>query len=417
MTAALALVRGDRQARRFFAAHTQSSLGSGAAYVALLLLAYNRFHSPWAITLVLLADFLPAIALGPLLGAAVDRFGRRRCAVIADAARALAFAGIFFAPSFAFTVALALVAGIGTALFKPAVLAGLPNLVDDERLPAATSLYGAIADLGHTLGPALAGAALLVTGPRELLLANAITFALSAVLVAGVDLGAPAASDGRRPSLIAEAREGVSVTLRMPGIRTLLIGSSLAVLAAGMTNVGELQLATVSLHAGDAGFSIFVALSGIGIVAGSLAAGGGGEAASLRRRYLLGLVAMAAGMLVAGLAPVFAAAAVAFVALGGGNGLASVTEQLLVQRTVPDELLGRAFGVKSALISSAFAASLLLGGLVTSLVGPRVLFAIAGAGLLCAAAWSAARLSGEAGVQRRHDRRAELRSGVAPDLG
>ena len=416
MTAALALLRGDRQARRFFAAHTQSSLGSGAAYVALLLLAYNRFHSPWAITLVLLADFLPAIALGPLLGAAVDRFGRRRSAVVADAARALAFAGIWLAPSFALTVAFALIAGIGTALFKPAVLAGLPRLVDDEHLPAATSLYGAIADLGHTLGPALAGAALLVTGPRELLLANAITFAASALLIARVDLGAPA-SDARerRPSLFAEARDGISVTLRIPKVRTLLIGSSLAVLAAGMTNVGELQLAKGSLHAGDAGFSIFVALSGIGIVAGSLAAGSG--RGSLTRRYLFGLVAMAGGMLVAGLAPVFAVAAVAFVALGGGNGLASVSEQLLVQRTVPDELLGRAFGVKSALISSAFAASLLLGGLGTALVGPRALFAVAGAGLLCAAGWSGARLTGEARVQRRHDRGAELRAGIAPDLG
>jgi MFS family permease len=416
MTAALALLRGDRQARRFFAAHTQSSLGSGAAYVALLLLAYNRFHSPWAITLVLLADFLPAIALGPLLGAAVDRFGRRRSAVIADASRAIAFAGIWLAPSFALTVAFALIAGVGTALFKPAVLAGLPNLVDDERLPAATSLYGAIADLGHTLGPALAGAALLVTGPRELLLANATTFAVSAALIARVDLGAPANdASQRRPSLFAEARAGISVTLRIPTIRTLLIGSSLAILAAGMTNVGELQLAKTALHAGDAGFSIFVALSGVGIVAGSLAAGSGGS--SLTRRYLLGLVAMAGGMLAAGLAPVFAVAAVAFVALGGGNGLASVSEQLLVQRTVPDELLGRAFGVKSALISSAFAASLLLGGLASSLVGPRALFAIAGAGLLCAAAWSAARLSGEAGVKRRHDGRAELSSSIAPDLG
>jgi predicted MFS family arabinose efflux permease len=296
------------------------------------------------------------------------------------------------------------------------VLAGLPNLVDDERLPAATSLYGAIADLGHTLGPALAAAALLVTGPRELLLANAITFAVSAFLIARVDLGAPStAVSERRPSLLTEARDGISVTLRIPTVRTLLVGSSLAMLAAGMTNVGELQLAKTGLHAGDAGFSIFVALSGIGIVAGSLVAGGGGG--SLARRYLLGLVAMAGGMLAAGLAPVFAVAAVAFVALGGGTGLASVSEQLLIQRTVPDELLGRAFGVKSALISSAFAASLLLGGLLTALVGPRALFAIAGIGLLCAAAWSASRLGVEARVQRRHDRRAELRPGVAPDLG
>jgi hypothetical protein len=54
-------------------AHAQSALGTGAAAVALVVLAYKRFHSPWAITLVLLADFLPAMVLGPLFGAAVDR--------------------------------------------------------------------------------------------------------------------------------------------------------------------------------------------------------------------------------------------------------------------------------------------------------------------------------------------------------
>ena len=46
-------------ARLFFLAHAQSSLGTGAGYVALLVLAYKRFPSPWAVALVLLADFFP----------------------------------------------------------------------------------------------------------------------------------------------------------------------------------------------------------------------------------------------------------------------------------------------------------------------------------------------------------------------
>jgi len=75
----------------------------------------------------------------------------------------------------------------------------VPLGVAGGDLPALLpDVYGAIADLGHTLGPALAGAALLVTGPRELLLANAITFAVSAVLIARVDLGAPAAGEGAK---------------------------------------------------------------------------------------------------------------------------------------------------------------------------------------------------------------------------
>ena len=78
-------------ARRFFAAHAQSCLGTGLAYVALPLLAYERFDTPWAIAAVLLPDLLPSIVLGPLLGALVDRIGWRTCAVVADAIRCLAF--------------------------------------------------------------------------------------------------------------------------------------------------------------------------------------------------------------------------------------------------------------------------------------------------------------------------------------
>lgn len=394
MTAALALLRGERRARRFFLAHTQSSLGTGAAYVALLVLAYQRFRSPWAVTLVLLADFLPATLLGPILGAAVDRFGRRRCAVIADVLRALVFVGLGLASSFVLIVALALLAGLGTALFRPAILAGLPSMVEEDSLPAATSLYGAINDLGHTVGPALAAGILLVAGAPAVMFANGATFALSALLVGSIEFGGVVPSRAGeeragRSSLLADARAGLTITMGLPSLRTLLFGSSIAVLSVGMMNVGELQLAKVTLHAGNLGFSALVAISGVGIVAGSLVAASGGSSSSLKRRYLIGLVAMGGGMLAAGVAPVFAIAAAAFAFTGAGNGVSATYEQLLVQRTAPKEALGRVFGVKSMLISGAFGASFLCGGAISSLVGTRALFIAAGAGVLCAWAWSA----------------------------
>ena len=45
------LLRRSKLARWYFAALAQSSLGTGAAAVALLLVAYERFQSPWAIGL------------------------------------------------------------------------------------------------------------------------------------------------------------------------------------------------------------------------------------------------------------------------------------------------------------------------------------------------------------------------------
>src|SRR3712207_2972473 len=94
MSRAWELLRRERRARTFFAVFTQSALGTGAAYVALLLVAYERSGSTWALSLVLLADLLPAMVLGPLFGAAADRWSRKSCAIAADLMRAVAFAAL-----------------------------------------------------------------------------------------------------------------------------------------------------------------------------------------------------------------------------------------------------------------------------------------------------------------------------------
>src|SRR3954471_909305 len=141
------LLLREPRARLFFWAHAQSSLGTGAGYTGLLLIAYDRYPGAWGITLVLLADFLPAIVLGPIFGAAADRWSRRACAVVSDVLRAGAFIGIALVGSIEATVALALVAGFGAGLFQPAILAGLPSLVKEDRVPAVMSLYGSIREV------------------------------------------------------------------------------------------------------------------------------------------------------------------------------------------------------------------------------------------------------------------------------
>src|SRR3954451_6659272 len=101
----------------FSVAHAQGALGDAAGYVALLLLAYERMGSAWAATALTLADFGPAMLLGPLLGALVDRQGRLRSAIASDVIRAAAFGGLLFVHDPAGMLALALLAGVGTALF------------------------------------------------------------------------------------------------------------------------------------------------------------------------------------------------------------------------------------------------------------------------------------------------------------
>src|SRR4051794_41923221 len=104
-------LRGERRARAFLLTYLQSSLGTGAAAVALFVLAYDREPSPWSITLVLLAYDLPPGLLGPFVGALVDRVSRRWCVIAADLIRVAAFAGIAVVDSVEATAAFAFVAG------------------------------------------------------------------------------------------------------------------------------------------------------------------------------------------------------------------------------------------------------------------------------------------------------------------
>jgi MFS family permease len=381
------LLQAERGSRLFFLALAQSALGNGAAYVALLLVAYDRWPSPWAISLVLLADLMPAMLLGPVFGAVADRWSRRWCAVGADVVRAVAFIGIALVDVFAATVVFALMAGAGTALFTPATLAGLPSLVSKERLSAATSLYGAIADLGFTAGPGLAAAILVLAGAEEVLLANGVTFAISAVILARLrfgarPVGAEHAPGGVLASLFRDAWEGLGLVASMQGIRVVIAGGAMALFFVGVFNVAELPFATDDLDTTDAGYSALVALFGVGFIAGSLAGSGGGSPRRLRTRFVQGILLFGVGFISSAVAPVLLVALATFALAGFGNGLLLVHERLIVQELVPDALMGRAFGVKDALASWAFGVAAIVGGALLTLMSARLVIGAAGVAIV-----------------------------------
>ena len=220
------LLRAPRLGR-FFVAHFQSQLGTGAAYVALVLVAYQRLHSPLAISLVLLANFLPSILLSPVFGVLADRYPRRTLAVTAELLRAAAFLGLALTGSFLGTVGLALVAGAGTALYSPAMYAALPTLTTVEQRSAATSLYGSMIDFGITVGPAIAALVMLFSGPALVLALNGATFLISAALLYGVPLGrAEREQDDASASLWVETVAGARGAAAIPGLLALLAVSS-----------------------------------------------------------------------------------------------------------------------------------------------------------------------------------------------
>jgi MFS family permease len=325
-----------------------------------------------------------------VLGAIADRTPRRTCLVIANVLSAVAFAGIALVPSLPAMLAFIVVGGAGFGLFNASALAVLPSLTAPERQATATALFSAIGEAGYILGPVLA-VPLLVTGGGEVLAAaNAVSFAASALLLAAlprIAMATDAAGEAERsPSLLRQAREGLATAWKIPGVAALMVATTVAVMAFGVMNAGELLLVRHGLHAGNGAFSLLVAASGLGIVVGALAAGGDGNDSVFRRRYLMGLAMASIGFVAAGLAPGVPAAAAAFLLAGAGNGYAVASERVLLQRWVPDALRARVFGAKHAMVSSSMMASYALTGAVLAVLDVRTVFVAAGvAGLLACA--------------------------------
>ena len=313
------LLSSEPRARRLLLAHAQSSLGTGAAYVALLLVAYERFHSPFAVSVVLLCELAPAMLLAPLLGALADRWSRKHLLVAADVLRAGAFVALAFAGSFELTVLFALLAGVGQAAFQPAIMASLPTLVARERLSAATGIYGAIQEFGFTAGPVLAAAAFVLVDAPGLLLANGITFALSAALLSTIDFGRQeqdAQQKDGKPGLLTAVGDGARALRANRAAWTIVLSSTAFVCFLGAVNVAELVLVRETLDGGAAGYSLVVAAMGLGVTTGSVLGARAADGASSGRQYLLGLAVCGVSLAATALVPSWPVALMTFALLG-----------------------------------------------------------------------------------------------------
>lgn len=386
------LLKESRPLRRFVAAFLQSQIGTGAAYVALLLVAYHRLHSGWAISLVLLSEFLPGIVLSPVVGSLADRVSRRHLTVAGDLLRACAFTALALVPSFTATVALALVAGVGTALFRPAINAALPGMVPPADRSRLVAVFYTSVNTGLMLGPALAALMLTFTTAETVLIVDAMTFVVSASLLSTVDLGPHASGDvadgevASSGSVWAETWTGAGTAFRIPGVAVVMGVGALVVVTGAMFNVLAPLLATGPLHVGGTGYSVLWAFYGTGMVAGSWAnARAGSEIAELRRRWLSGILLTGIAMVCAAVAPNLGVAVIAFMLIGLSENLLVGPEMRLVQELIPERLLGRVFGLKDVLENIAFVTAFVGAGALLTVAGVRVVFVGAGLGTVALA--------------------------------
>jgi MFS family permease len=372
--------------RLLFLATLGSGFGTWLAFVALALDVKDRTDSgPW-VSALLIADVLPAVLIGLLVGPLVDRLSRKWLMIGSDLLRAAIFCALPFASSAALIVALAALAGVGTGFFRPAVYAGLPNLVADRDLPGANGLIQSVENLAWAVGPLLGGLLVAGSGPDLAYWVNAATFLVSALLLTGIPgrllQQGTAESHGHWRDLL----EGFAFVLGSRALVTVLIAWNVFMLASAGINVAEVFLAKDTFDAGDFGYGLLVGATGLGLVLGSLGAGSLLDRHPVARVYPGSILLVALAVAAGAVAPNVWVAAGCVLIVGAANGAAVVCNALLVQRGSPDALRGRVFTV---LMSSSFgvlALGMVVSGPFTDAVGPRAVWgAAAGLAALSAA--------------------------------
>jgi MFS family permease len=328
---------------------------------------------------LLAADFLPTVAVGLFLAPLVDRLSRKRVLVVSDLVRCGVFVLLPFAGGPGSIVALAAVSGLATGFFRPAVYAGMPNLVRDDDLPQANSLLQASENLAWMITPPAAGVFVALWGPDPAYWANAVSFLLSAVLIARVPArllqAGKAVSEGHVRDLVA----GLRLVLSARPLLTVFVAWNVFFISSAAVNVAEITFAKVTLDSGDFGFGLLIGASGLGLVLGSYLASGFVDRYPMASVYGGSIGLLAVGLATGAVSPSLWMAAAAMVVVGFGNGIAVVCNALLVQRGAPDELRGRAFTIIMSSNYAVLGVSMALAGLVTDAIGARWVWALAAA--------------------------------------
>lgn len=342
----------DREFLRYFASRQLSIAGSIVTLVTLPIIVYRTSGSASLTALVAALEAAPYLLFGLFSGALTDRWNRQKVMVTADVVSCLLIATIPLADLFwhltvPHVLAVAFLGPTVGVFFDGAVFGALPMLVGRERIAEANSVSWAASSMVEMVMPSLVGVVLAFVHPAWLLGFDALTFALSAALIAAISRPMYDAARERPPLTVRQIgrdiREGLDYLVHHPGVRTFTVIGFLQCVGAG----GFVALMVVwidqQLRIGTEGLRF-------GLVYGSWAVGG--LAASLALPWLVRRVPAARIALTA--LPIAAAVGVVvpFVTSWWAAGIFlmvwGVFYQLVVinsityrQQVTPEHLLGR----------------------------------------------------------------------------
>jgi MFS family permease len=360
-----------------FTARLLSRIGDHLAKVAIAILVYDRTGSTALAATTYALTFLPWLVGTPLLSAVGDRFPRRSVLVWCDLIRALLVLAMAL-PGLP-TVGLLGLLGVVSLLAPPSDStwsALLADVLSGDRYVVGSALSNVSSQLAQVVGFSLGGLLVALLRPRGVLVFDAATFLVSALLLRGlvqarpVEAAAPAGDHGRW-------REGPRLVAREPILRFLVL---LAWVTAAFAIAPEgLAVAVVRQHGGSAvDVGLLTAAQPIGVVVGMLVVSRW-VARQRRLRLLVPLGLLSVAPLTASAAFSSLGLLFALWALAGVGAALSLPSAAAFVAAVPAPLRARAFGVAQSGLAIIQGVGLIVVGLAAEHVAPLRVVAVSGA--------------------------------------
>ena len=342
----------DRDFRLYWLARIISLSGSLITVVVMPVLVYRLTGSAALTALTATLEALPYLLIGLFAGALSDRWNRKRVMVAADLANVVVIGSVPVAHFLdVLTVPHVLVVGFVAqclfTFFDGANFGALPVLVGRERVGDANAAIWGVGGVLDLAVPAGVGVALAVVHPSTLLVVDALTFLVSALLVRSIRRALSSVREDLEPLrpavVLRDVKEGVRFLWRHDGVRSnTAIGTLQSIAGAGFVAL-FVPWADQVLHIGTSGwrFGLLFAVWGLGgILASALVP-------PLLRRYPVARVTLSA-MPVSAVAGIGTAlvtdwvlACVGMVIWGIAYQLVLITSMTYRMQVTPERLLGR----------------------------------------------------------------------------
>ncbi len=370
------LLKNNRDFRKFWTAQQISMAGDWITSIPLLGLVLTLTGSGLDTSLVMVFTLIPYVLFAPFSGVLADRANRKTIMVLGDFIRTplvLGFLLIHQASQIWIVYVLIIVGELIGVLYYPAASSAFPNLVEPHELYTANALSGASWGVMLAVGSALGGIMAALWGNKICFIVDSASFFISALITMTIKRSfSRERKENREQGGFRDLKEGFQYSISHPQIWQIILFNGGMGFATGMVILYTIFPVKI-FHDGDFGIGILYAIRGVGNIIGAPMARYlvPEDFVSLRKGFIVSGIMVGVFYLIFSQSPglIFACCSVLLDHIG--NGAFWTLCNFSIQKSAPDQYLGRVLSFQVTVFTLAMSSASLLCGALVGIISPR----------------------------------------------